>query len=43
MNALDWLAAQQDGFGKLPKTDQKEMMEFSLLWAYFGADFGGRS
>ena len=37
MNALDWLAEQQDGFGNLPKTDQKEMMEFSLLWAYFEA------
>src|SRR5262245_24903427 len=37
MNALDWLAQQQDGFGNLPKSDQKAMMEFSLLWAYFEA------
>ena len=37
MKALDWLAGQQDGFGNLPKADQKEMMAFSLLWAYFEA------
>ena len=38
MNALAWLAQQQDGFGDLPDEETRSMMEFSLLWAFFEAN-----
>lgn len=39
MSALHWLAQRDDGLGNLPASDQREIMEFSLLWSYFEARF----
>lgn len=39
MSALEWLAHQDDGLGHVPAEDQKEMMEFMMLWSYFEARF----
>lgn len=38
-SALDWLARRDDGIGNLPATDQREVMEFSLMWSYFESRF----
>lgn len=39
MSALEWLAHRDDGLGHVPAEDQKEMMEFMMLWSYFEARF----
>lgn len=39
MKPLTWLAKQEDGLKDLPVDEQQEMMQFSLLWAYFEATF----
>jgi len=39
MKPLTWLAKQKDGLKDLPAEEQREIMEFSLLWAYFEASF----
>lgn len=40
-SALEWLAQRDDGIGNLPASDQKEVMEFSLMWSYFESRFLG--
>lgn len=39
ISALKWLAERDDGIGNLPWEDQREAMEFSMLWTYFEARF----
>jgi hypothetical protein len=41
MSALEWLALREDGLGHVPAEDQREMMEFMMVWSYFEARFLG--